>query len=200
MEGKRGIKRERSPSVEGSLVASNAKTHPSAPSGTPSPPGSSAQVSSRRPHSSVFEQWGPFGKALVVDLSSPSDEEEHIHDTAHDFEFTQHLFGELNRDLLGPPDNGNVIILSDSDEGKEVAHEEKSASVEDVATSAAVNSVSTASADDINTPAEKSSTPAASPTDTDNDPEVEPNDSSDGLTPGPKVEEGNIGGDEGGAP
>jgi hypothetical protein len=181
-------------------VASNAKTHPSAPSGTPSPPGSSAQVSSRRPHSSVFEQWGPFGKALVVDLSSPSDEEEHIHDTAHDFEFTQHLFGELNRDLLGPPDNGNVIILSDSDEGKEKVHEEKSASVEDVATSAAVNSVSTASADDINTPAEKSSTPAASPTDTDNDPEVEPNDSSDGLTPGLKVEEGNIDGDEGGAP
>jgi hypothetical protein len=55
----------------------------------------------------------PSGKALVVDLSSPSDEEELIHDISHGFEFAQRLFGELNRDLLGPPSDGNVIILSD---------------------------------------------------------------------------------------
>jgi hypothetical protein len=64
----------------------------------------------------------------VVDLSSPLDEEEHIHDTARDFEFAQHLFGKLNRDLLGPLGDGKVIILSDSDKEKEEAHEEKTAS------------------------------------------------------------------------
>jgi hypothetical protein len=66
---------------------------------------------------------------------------------------------------------------------------QKSVGAEDVATPAAVNLVSTVSTDDIGTP-------AASPADADNDPEVEPNDSSDGLAPGLKVEEGNDGGDE----
>jgi hypothetical protein len=41
--------------------------------------------------------------APVVDLSSPSDEEEPIHDTARDFKFAQRLFSELNRDLLESP-------------------------------------------------------------------------------------------------
>jgi hypothetical protein len=109
----------------------------------------------------------------VVDLSSPSDEEEPIHDTARDFKFAQRLFGEINRDLLGPPGDGKVIILNVSDEEKEEAHEEKSVSAKDAATSAAVKPVSTA--DDIDTLAEKSSTPAASPADADNDPGVEPN-------------------------
>jgi hypothetical protein len=109
----------------------------------------------------------------VVDLSSPSDEEEPIHDTARDFKFAQRLFDELNRDLLGPPGDGKVIILSVFDEEKEEVHEEKSVSAEDAATSATVNPVSTAN--DIDTPAEKSSTPAASPTDANNDPRVEPN-------------------------
>jgi hypothetical protein len=55
MEGKRGIKRERSPSAEGNPVAGDAKTPPSAPSGTPSPPGSLSEVSSHCPRSPVFE-------------------------------------------------------------------------------------------------------------------------------------------------
>jgi hypothetical protein len=148
----------------------------------------------------VLEQGGPSGKAPVVDLSSPLDEEEPIHDTARDFEFTQRLFGKFNRDLLGPPSDGKVIILSDSDEEKEEAHEEKSAGTEDVAISAAVNPVSTASIDDIGTLAKKSSTPVTSPANADNNLGVEPNDSSDGLAPGPKVEEGNSGEDEAGAP
>jgi hypothetical protein len=126
--------------------------------------------------------------------------EESIHDTTRDFEFAQHLFCELNRDLLGPPGDGKVIILSDSDEEKEEVHEEKSVSAEDAATFAAVNLVSTTSADDIGTPTEKSSTLAASPVDVDNDPGVEPNDSSDGLVPSLKVEEGTGGGDKAGAP
>jgi hypothetical protein len=180
-------------------VASDAKTPPSAPSGTPSPPGSPSEVSSHRPRSPVFEQGGPSGKALVVYLSSPSDEEEPIHDISRDFEFAQRLFGELNCDFLGPLDNSKVIILSDSDEEKEEASEKKSVGVEDAATSAAVNPVSTASADDIGIPTEKSLTPAASLADAAEDLGAVPNDSSDGLAPDPKMEEGSGGGNEAGA-
>jgi hypothetical protein len=69
MEDKRDINRERSPSVEGSPVPSDAKTPPSAPSRTPSLLGSPSEVSSHCPRSSVFEQGGPSGKAPVIDLS-----------------------------------------------------------------------------------------------------------------------------------
>jgi hypothetical protein len=200
MEGKRGIKRECSPSAEGSPAASDTKTPPTAPSGTSSPLGSPTEVCSHRPRLSILEQGGPSGTTLVVDLSSPQGEENPIHDTTRDFEFAQRLFDELNRVLLGPPDDGKVINLNDSDEEEEEAHNGKSAGVEDVAASAAINSVSTASVDNISTPAEKSSTPAASLVDADNDLGVEPNDSSDGLVPCSKVEEGTGGGDEADAP
>jgi hypothetical protein len=53
----------------------------------------------------------------VVDLSSYSDEEDLIPDTSHNFEFAKHLYSELNRVLLGPPD-GKIIMLSDSNEEK----------------------------------------------------------------------------------
>jgi hypothetical protein len=66
----------------------------------------------------MFEQGGPSGKALVVDMSASSDEEDLIPNTSHDFEFAQRLYDELNRDLLGLPDDGKIIILSDSDEKK----------------------------------------------------------------------------------
>jgi hypothetical protein len=69
-----------------------------------------------------------------------------------------------------------------------------------VATSVAVNPVSTASADDVGAPAEKSLIPAASPTDTDEDPVAAPNDSSDGLAPSPKMEKDNDDGDKTGVP
>jgi hypothetical protein len=128
--------------------------------------------------------------APMVDLSSPQGEENPIHDIACDFEFAQRLFGELNHAFLGPLGHGKVIILSNSDEEEEEVCEKKSASTKYAATSTAINPVSTASTDDIGTPAEKSSTPAASPIDADNDPRVGPNDSSDSLSPGLKVEEG----------
>jgi hypothetical protein len=80
----------------------------------------------------------------VIDLSSSSDEEDLIAATSRDFEFTQRLFGELNRAVLGPPGDDKVIILSDSD--KEEVHEEKITGIEDAATSGAVNPASTASA------------------------------------------------------
>jgi hypothetical protein len=66
--------------------------------------------------------------------------------------------------------------------------EEKFAKVEDMAASATVNPVSTASADDIGTPAEKSLTPVVSPVDAAEDPRAAPNDSSYGQAPGPKME------------
>jgi hypothetical protein len=89
MEDKRDIKRERSPSTEGSPAPSDSKTPLSALSGSPSPPGSLSEVVSHRPLSPVFEQGGPSEKAPVIDLSSSLDEEDFIVDTSRDFEFTQ---------------------------------------------------------------------------------------------------------------
>jgi hypothetical protein len=66
------------------------------------------------------EQRGSFGKALVVDLSLSSDEGDLIADVSRDEEFTTRLFGDLNRDVLGPPGDDNIIILSDSDEEEDV--------------------------------------------------------------------------------
>jgi hypothetical protein len=136
----------------------------------------------------------------VIDLSLSLDEEDSIADTSRDIEFAQQLYDELNRDLLGPPNNSNAIILSDPDEEKEETHEEKSVDAKDAATSAVINPVSIAFADDIGTLVEKSLTPTASPADVDDDPRVEPNDSSDSLAPGPKMEEGSDNGDEAGTP
>jgi hypothetical protein len=81
----------------------------------------------------------------VIDLSLSSDEENFITGTSHDTEFTRKLFGDLNHNILGPPSDGKVIILDDSDEENE-ASDEKMADIELVATSAAVNSAPTASA------------------------------------------------------
>jgi hypothetical protein len=68
MEEKRGIKRVRSPSKEGSPSPSGAKTPPLAPSGSPPQLKSPPEVSSCCPRSPVFEQVGSSGKAPVVDL------------------------------------------------------------------------------------------------------------------------------------
>jgi hypothetical protein len=100
----------------------------------------------------------------VVELSSYSDEEDPIPDTSCNFEFTQRLYDELNRALLGLPGDGKVIIISNSEEEVE-AHEETTTEVEATPSAAA----------------EKSSTPSASPADVDEDPGAMPNDSSDGL-------------------
>jgi hypothetical protein len=81
----------------------------------------------------------------VIDLSLSSDEENFIADTSRDAEFVRKFFGDLNRDILGPPGDDKVIILIDSDEEKE-APDEKTADIELAATSVAVNLVPTASA------------------------------------------------------
>jgi hypothetical protein len=64
----------------------------------------------------VWEQGGSSGKVPVVDLSSSSDEGDLITDVSRDEEFVRRLFGDLNYDVLGPPGDGKIIILSDSDE------------------------------------------------------------------------------------
>jgi hypothetical protein len=90
-------------------------------------------------------------KAKVVDLSSSSDEEGLIIGVSWDEEFTRRLFGDLNCDIFRPPGDGKIIIFSDSDEEEEKVREEKTTSIEDAATSPAVNLASIASADDAPT-------------------------------------------------
>jgi hypothetical protein len=59
----------------------------------------------------------------VVDLSLFSDERDLIADVSRDEVFVRRLFGDLNRDVLGPPDDSKIIILSDSDKEEEVREE-----------------------------------------------------------------------------
>jgi hypothetical protein len=80
----------------------------------------------------------------VIDLSLSSDKENIIAGTSRDAEFTKKLFGDLNRDILGPPGDDKVIILDDSNEEKE-ASDEKTVDIELVAASTAINPAPTAS-------------------------------------------------------
>jgi hypothetical protein len=122
MEDKRGTKHSHSPSKEGSSSSSSGASTPlSSLSGSVPPPVSPLEGSPHRPPSPVREHDRPSETIPVVDLSS--DEEEILPDTMGDEEFARRLFGELNREVLGPPDDGNIIILSDSDEEEDVCEE-----------------------------------------------------------------------------
>jgi hypothetical protein len=110
MEDKKGVKRECSPSAEGSPLPDDAKTPTPVPSGSPPPLGSPSDVSSHCRCSSLFEQGSASGATPV---SSPSSL---VVDTSHDEEFARKLFGDLNRDILGPPGDGKIIIIDDSDD------------------------------------------------------------------------------------
>jgi hypothetical protein len=94
MEDKRGTKRDRSPSAEGSPLPGDAKTLP---------PGSPSVASSRN-------------ASVKVPMLNPS---LFIADTSRDEEITRKLFGGLNLDLIGPPGDGKIIILNDDDEAQE---------------------------------------------------------------------------------
>ena len=56
-----------------------------------------------------------------MDLALSSGEEDSVADTSRDEELARKLFGDLNRDILGPPGDSKVIILSDSDADVEAA-------------------------------------------------------------------------------
>jgi hypothetical protein len=117
MEDKKGIKRERSPSTEGSHLPDDAKTPIPVPSGSPPPPGSPSDVSSRRRCSSVFKQGGASG---ATPMSGPSSL---VVDTSCHEEFARKLFGDLNRDILGRPGDGKIIIIDDSDDDDKAQEE-----------------------------------------------------------------------------
>jgi hypothetical protein len=126
MEDKRGVKRKRSPSTEGSPLPDDAKTPPPTSSGSPPPPGSPSEVSSRRRYSPVFEQGSASGTTPVSGPSSL------VVDTSRDEEFTRKLFDDLNRDILESPGDGKIIIIDDSDDDDE-AQEEGTADIEPTA-------------------------------------------------------------------
>jgi hypothetical protein len=126
MEDKKGVKREHSPSAEGSPLPDDAKTPTPVPFGSPPPPGSPSDVSSRHRCSSVFEQGGASGATPVSGPSSL------VVDTSRDEEFTRKLFADLNRDILGPPGDSKIIIIDNSDDDDE-AQEEGTAGAEPTA-------------------------------------------------------------------
>jgi hypothetical protein len=123
MEDKRGTKRERSPSVEGSTLPGDAETPPPTPSGSLPPPGSPSVASSRRPCSLMFEQGNASEKIPMLEPSS------FIVDTFRDEEIARKLFGDINRDILRPPGDGKIIILNDSNDDGE-AQEETTVEIE----------------------------------------------------------------------
>jgi hypothetical protein len=76
-----------------------------------------------------------------VDLASSLGKEDFFIDTSRDEELSRKLFGDLNCDILGPPGDGKIIVLSDSDDEDE-AHEDATVNAE-AAPPSAVNSVDT---------------------------------------------------------
>jgi hypothetical protein len=147
MEDKKNLKHPRSPSIEGSSSPSKASTPPPSLSGSPPPIQSPPETSSRRLCLPPCEQGGLSEPVPMVDLASSSGEEDFFADTSRDEELARKLFGDLNRDILGPPGNDKIIILSDSDDEDEV-HEDATVNAEVVPPSAVNSPVTLASAAD----------------------------------------------------
>jgi hypothetical protein len=61
----------------------------------------------------VFEQGSASWTTPVSDPSSL------VVDTFHDEKFARKLFGDLKRDILGPPGDDKIIIIDDSNEDDE---------------------------------------------------------------------------------
>jgi hypothetical protein len=83
-----------------------------------------------------------------VDLALSSSEEDSVADTSRDEEFARKLFGDLNRGILGPPGDGKIIIISDSDDEDET-HEDAVVNAETAPPSAATSADSPTSASDV---------------------------------------------------
>jgi hypothetical protein len=150
MKDKKNLKRPRSPSNEGSSSPSKASTPPPSLSGSPPPIQSPPETSSRRLCLPPCEQGGPSEPVPMVDLGSSSGEEDFFANTSRDEELARKLFGDLNCDILGPPDDGKIIVLSDSDDEDE-AHEDAAVNAEAAppyAVNSPVTSASTSDADE----------------------------------------------------
>jgi hypothetical protein len=109
----------------------------------------------------------------VVDLSSSSDEEDVIPDTSRDEKFTKRFFGDLNREVLRPPNSGKIPKLCE----------------EDVVDTKVVPSS-----------AVKSPTPIASAADANDADKGTPNTSNDGCSPNRAIGDSSTDGDEAGSP
>jgi hypothetical protein len=83
----------------------------------------------------------------MMNLASSSGEEDFFADTSRDEELAMKLFGDLNRDILGPPGDGKVIVLSDSDDEDET-HEDAAVNAEAAPPSVVNSPVTPASASD----------------------------------------------------
>jgi hypothetical protein len=149
MEDKKNLKRPRSPSNEGSSSPSKASTPLSSLPGSPPPIQSPPETSSRRLCLPPCEQGGPSEPVPMVDLASSSGKKDFFTDTSLDEELAGKLFGDLNRDILGPPGDGKIIVLSDSDDEDE-AHEDAIVNAEAAPPSAVNSPVTPASASDAN--------------------------------------------------
>jgi hypothetical protein len=77
----------------------------------------------------MFEQGGASGATPVSGVSSL------VVDTSHDEKFARKLFGDLNHDILGPPGDGTIIVIDDSDDE---AQEEGTTDVDPTAVSTSV--------------------------------------------------------------
>jgi hypothetical protein len=83
----------------------------------------------------------------MVYMASPSGEEDFFADTSQDEELVRKLFGDINRDILGLPGDGKIIVLSDSDDEDE-AHEDAAVNADATPPSAVNSPVTPASASD----------------------------------------------------
>jgi hypothetical protein len=122
---------------------------PSSPSSSSSPPDSSLGGLPQGPPSPIYEHEEPSKGFPVVNLSS--EEEDVVLNTSQDDDITCMQFDDLNCGLLGLPDKGNVIIISDSEE--EEVHEDNHAYTDAAPSSLRVSSASSISTvDDNDTP------------------------------------------------
>jgi hypothetical protein len=93
----------------------------------------------------VYEHGEPSKGFPMVDLSLEG--EDVAPDTSQDEEITRKLFVDLNHSLLGPLDDGHIIIFSDSEEEEEV-REDDGTDAEAAPSFARNSQAPTASADD----------------------------------------------------
>jgi hypothetical protein len=84
----------------------------------------------------VFEQGNASRKNPMFDHSS------FTVDTSRDEKLIRKLFGDLNRDILGLPGDGKIIVLDDSDDDGE-AQEKKTADIKSKAAPASADDAPT---------------------------------------------------------